>query len=109
MNPRNQPICCNSGWSVGSCQMKGFACAEPAKIYGDMPNKFGGIGVHKPGDIYGMRFANSDEAHRYMRERGYSHYYCRNSRGFVMSRAARKRGYTTGDWRYNACARRHND
>lgn len=86
--------------------MEGFAYAEPARLYAGLRNKFGGYGVFKSGDIYGMKFPNSDAAHKYMLERGYSHYYCRNITGFVMSRAARKRGYTTGDVRYNACAKR---
>lgn len=102
MNPRKQQTCSNPDWCVGSMteHWNGKTIAQPFRVYPNLKNKYGGHGVHKHGDIYGMEFPNSDEAHKYMRERGYSHYYCRNITGFVMSRAARKRGYTTTDRLY---------
>lgn len=62
-------------------------------------------------DVNDMQFPDTEEgreaADRLCLERGYLRFYGRNSCGFVMSRAARRRGLTTNCFRYRNQQDRH--
>lgn len=67
----------------------------PGKLFKDGQSRF----LH--GQLNGKAVADSDEADALGLLYGYTRRYGRNSSGFVMSRAARKRGYKTTDRTYN--------
>lgn len=54
------------------------------------------------GDLDGTQYASSDEARAAAIAHGYLHPYTRNCSGFVMSRAARKRGIRSRSLTYNS-------
>ncbi len=56
--------------------------------------------------LYGRSFASSEEHSAECLRLGFTREYSRNRCEFVMSRAARKRGMKTSDYRYNAAAAR---
>jgi hypothetical protein len=59
------------------------------------------------GDHHGRPVVDQDEATRIGLDHGYLQPYGRNTTGFVMSRAARRRGFTTTDYLYQSRAARH--
>lgn len=107
MNKRNGCTSIN-GWSTGTHHEHGTSAyiISVSRYYRDLPNDFGGKGLHVPGDLDGVVCSSWAEASRLQEEHGYLHPYCRNTCGFVMSRAARKHGMKTNDSRYLSRERR---
>lgn len=96
MNPKKNMVCVKSGefgfGSISGGKIKGYK-ASVSKHY---PN-----GKIRKAEIDGKIFNSREELDRYGLEYGITHYYGRNIGGFVMSKAARKRGYTTDNRWYN--------
>lgn len=60
------------------------------------------------GQLDGLTLQTREEVNALQLLYGYIQPYSRNSVHFVMTRAARKRGYTTTDWMYTSRQQRHN-
>lgn len=102
-----QVITTNGPWgfsTMSGCGIKGYemhpAIMRSGKLFKDGQFRF------QKGQLYGKVVATREEADRLSLEYGYTHLYGRNTCKFVMSRAARKRGYTTEDRMYNDRAKR---
>lgn len=105
MNPKKNVTCtevrgftfgCMSGGSI-----KGYQ-ANISKHYdiGHPLNKTGKYKILKS-EVDGKLYNSIEELDKMGLERGYIHYYGRNTCEFVMSKAARKRGYTTQNRGYH--------
>lgn len=114
MNPKRNTTCTRGPWGVSSTSGSGIQGSEISvyRMFDRSPSgkrclflygQLNGITIH--GD-YDTRRKEMD---RLMLLYGYSKYYGRNVCKFVMSRAARKRGYTTTDWMYLSAKKRAAD
>ena len=108
LNNRNGKTCSRSGdmatlcgCSYGSHTPEGMVRFECCRT----TYKDGRVYFFK-GPHYG-KIVTKEEYERMSREYGFVVGYSRNCNRFVMSRAARKRGYTTDDWMYNNVKKRY--
>lgn len=110
MNAKNNKTVTNDHWGVSTTSGTG--------IDGSILNVYRCIDGHHFKDgkfriqyasLNGMTFKERyGEAYQAVcLEHGFLKRYGRNVCGFVMSRAARKRGYTTTDWMYLGRVKRH--
>jgi len=102
MNPKKNRTCTRGPW--------GYSCTSGSGIRGIVVHAYRvrpGVRAIQRGTIYGLSIdlgdfdRNHDEYARLGLLYGYTQYHGRNTGRFVMSRAARKRGYTTTDRAYN--------
>lgn len=98
--------CTRGPWFFSTCgPINGTGGVE---IHVTRPRDIKGRKVYQRGQLDGVQAANRDAAWTMGLLYGYLQPYSRNTCGFVMSRAARRRGVKTTDWRYlSAQARPH--
>lgn len=107
MNPKRQTICTRDQWCTGSNSgADGYrlSCFRPREGF-PPGGRFGSTARYQRGQLDGLLLTGTydereAEAKRLMVLYGYDQWHGRNTCGFVMSRAARKRGYTTTDRMY---------
>lgn len=107
MNARNSKVT-NGKWGVSTTRatgVPGVTLSVYVNHYG--PKTSDGKYHCQKGDGDGLTFDSHEQADAYTLEHGYSKRYSRNTMEFVMSRAARKRGMTTDDWRYHSRRTQH--
>lgn len=102
MNPKRNTTVTRGPWNYGGMSGPDGHFIQPFRIRREngernAPIQHGQLYGHRLTGTYDERYA---EANRLGLLYGYTQYYGRNTCGFVMSRAARKRGYKTGDTMY---------
>lgn len=114
MNPKTNRNVTNSPWNSGGMfghagnnyEMQPFRLIEGHRFKD-------GVMRFMYGQLHGKMFPMVEGYHKEVEDLfrlyGYSKYYGRNTCKFVMSRAARKRGYTTTDWMYLSSVVRHKE
>jgi len=95
---RKDTLC---GCSYGYHTPEGMVRFECCRIF-----KKDNITFFARGPLYG-KIIPKEDYDKLAREHGFTSAYSRNTCKFVMSRAARKRGYTTDDWMYNSKKERY--
>ena len=104
MNARNKHVTRSKGlakWNVSTTTGHGINGAE-LSVFQIIPGrKFGHPhGMIRYAALNGKLFPSSDAAFEAAAQHGYTIPYGRNTVEFVMSRAARRRGWTTTNWIY---------
>lgn len=113
MNPKKNVTTTRGPWGYGSTSGHGINGHKinPHRFFHDANGNYVKGSDGKPvgylrGTLAGVTVATREEVEKLGLLYGYTNYYGRNSCGFVMSRAARKRGYTTTDGMYNRAVKR---
>lgn len=101
MNPKKNTHVTNGHWSCGTISGYGIDgyIISVHKHYTREQCKDNQYRI-KSGQLDGVNVKTSEEAEALKLLYGYTKYYSRNTIKFVMSRAARKRGYKTTDRMY---------
>lgn len=108
MNPKRNVIVTRGPWGYGNISgsgIKGYRI-NPHRFFRtpdgkDIRGKDGRPLPALQGTLNGVTVATLKEARELGLVYGYTKYYGRNTCGFVMSKAARKRGYVTTNGQYN--------
>lgn len=108
MNPKRNPVVTRGPWGFSSTSGTGIDGAILNVYRFPRPDRM----LMMRGQLDGMRIVGTyDERNAKLDalglEYGYLSRYGRNTCKFVMSRAARRRGFTTQDWAYAAGRQRH--
>lgn len=116
MNPKRNTTVTRGPWNCGGMSGSGIEgyILQPFRMReGFQPTETCHMTVRfQKGQLHGYSVTGTYDERRAEAQRlellyGYAQYYGRNTCGFVMSRAARKRGYKTTDGMYNRAVARN--
>ena len=102
MNPKRNRTVTNTGYALSTC--RDSHC--PGTTISVVRFPYDRSMKNMKGTLNGVKVATDQEADALLLEYGYTRYSSRNTYRYVLSRAARRRGYTTSDWIYQSNKRR---